>query len=115
MEQIQEIIKAFEQAAIDHGLGTEQGNYKLGNKAYFIIDKSYKKLKSIGEEAVVQLMPLLEHPNDHVVVWASRYLLFFRPREAEDALKRVMQKSGFAALDAGATLSEWKKGNLKEG
>lgn len=111
MEDIQKLKEMFVTAAIKHGEGTEQGNHKLANKQYKIIEKSINELKSI-ENGIDEFEGLLEHEVDYVRLWCARYLLASRNMKAKRALSELISKPGFLGLTAKLTLDEWDKGNI---
>lgn len=111
MEDIEKLKKMFIIAAIKHGEGTEQGNYKLANKQYKIIEKSIDELKNI-ENGIEEFEELLEHEDDYVKLWCARYLIESRNMKAKRTLLALINKPGFLGLTAKLTLDEWDKGNI---
>lgn len=108
-----DIIRKFIKAAIKHGEATETGKYRQTNKQYDILVKCYNDLKSFGENGMIELTKLLEHPNDYVRLWAARYTLIVEPEKSKQTLLELTKRSGFLGFDAKMILSEWEKGNLK--
>ena len=104
-------LSLFEEAAIKHAEATEQGDYKTANKSYALIIKAINFLKEHNELTV--LLTFLNHTSAGVRSWAATYLLPIKENEAIKVLEDLVKRTDIHSLDAEATLSEWRKGNLK--
>jgi hypothetical protein len=108
-----EIIENFIDATIKHGEATEEENWKVANRQYKTIEKSYQQLKEMDEEGVNELIKLLDYDNDYVKLWSASYLLPVTEEKAKSILIMLSQKVGPPSFEAKMTLEEWEKGNLK--
>lgn len=112
-QQIQDLDEAlflFEEAAINHGHASEKGDYKFGNRNCEIIFEVIQFLKKNNK--IISLMIFLDHPSDSVKSWAASYLLPLKESEAVNTLQEISKGKGIIAFSAGITLKEWRKGTL---
>jgi hypothetical protein len=109
----QKIIENFINASIKQGESIEEGNWKVANRQYKIIEKSYQHLRKLDEKSVYELIKLLDYNNDYVKLWSATYSLSIDEEKAKNVLKILSNKSGGLGLTAKMTLQEWEKGNIK--
>jgi hypothetical protein len=95
------------------------------NKAFDIIYKIYRELRSRGESAQRALLPLLNHDHFGVRRWAGTHALEFAPDEGVPVLESIIEsinkhqvRGDWGSLAASLiiakmTLEQWKKGELK--
>src|SRR5262245_3595162 len=110
IKDIESALKLFEAAANKHADATEQGDYKTANKNYKIIIAAIEFLKEHNQ--LISLGDLLDHSSVGVRLWAATYLLDIKKDEAVKTLIAIARSGGIHSVNAGTTLSEWKKGNL---
>ena len=103
-------LLVFEQAAKAHGIATETGNYKLGNKNYNKLIQAINYLKS--ECQVDRLLNYLNNEDCSVKLWAATYLLPSHEKTALKVLMSLSKEKGLLSLNAETTIEEWQKGNL---
>ena len=111
--ELEELIKAYSEAAKIQGESTENGDYKTGNKASDLLSAIYAELKRRGHDAQAALLPLLHNDDPGIRLWAASHAMEFSPSEGKPVLKALIPIGKFLGLCAKTTLSEWKKGNLK--
>ncbi|MBI5326540.1 MAG: DUF2019 domain-containing protein [Ignavibacteriae bacterium] len=111
IKNLETALALFEESAIKHAEATEKGDYKTANKSYAVIVKIIAFLKERNE--LQSLSQFLNHSSEGVKGWAAAYLLPVLESEAIRALEEIAKGSGLRSLAAEATLSEWRKGNLK--
>ena len=105
---IETALTIFEQAAVEHALATEQGDYKLANQSYSAITKSITFLKE--QDVLTRLVKLLDHQSIGVRMWAAASLLPIKEADAITALEKISKEQGIHSLTAEMTLNEWKEG-----
>jgi hypothetical protein len=110
---IDELLDAYEQAAVIAGKATESGDYKANNKAVDTIQAVYAELRSRGPEARRALLGLLGHEDPGVRLWAASHALDFSPGDGEPVLEELCSVGQLLGFSAKTTLQEWRKGNLK--
>lgn len=104
-------IKKYIDATMAFGKATDEGNNKVGNKQYKIIQDCYLQLKEQGK--LNELKEYLNADNDFVCIWVATHLLNNFPKESERALQEIASKDNMASFIAENTLNEWRNGNLK--
>jgi hypothetical protein len=106
------ILERCARAADLHGRATDEGNFKVANRAYDRAARAFAALrKTSGYEKA--LLSLLDHLSPHVRAWAATRLLPTHETQATRTLEQVGQGRGFMAFSARITLELWKKGELK--
>lgn len=106
-----EDMTKFVRACIAKGEGEESGDTKHDRKYYDIIRKVYLKLKK--EQRLDELLPLLQHENPYVRLWAAGYTLQIDPVKAEETLERLAAtRKLMAGFSAEITLREWRSGHF---
>jgi hypothetical protein len=113
METIEGLIAEYTKSAIEHGLGTENGNSKRTNRAYDKIHRCYQSLKNFGDLGSQAITNLMEHENDSVKCWSAYHSLLYHRQKAVETLEDLAKKDGIIAFNAEMTLELWKKGTLK--
>jgi hypothetical protein len=112
---IEELVSEYEKYAIQHGEGTEQGNYKKANRAYDKLVKIYQQIKEQGNLAHPLFKKMLSSPDPSVRSCAALHSLAISPEEAEAVLIDVGKTpKSFVAFNAILALEEWKNGNLDD-
>ncbi|WP_187274351.1 DUF2019 domain-containing protein [Paenibacillus sp. N3.4] len=102
----------FIKACVNHGDGTESGNFKKANKAANQIYDVVTELKN--QNNLQYLVQFLQHENDSVKLWSAGYLLNLQPEIALSALQTIMGRpKSLVSFSAEVTFSEWQKGTLK--
>ena len=101
----------FIEACIRKGEAEEVGDSRKGNKQYKTIHSVYLRLKD--NNLLSELLPLLDHENAYVRLWAAAYTLQVSQPTAESTLKSLANLKGNIGFVAEMTLREWKNGNIK--
>jgi hypothetical protein len=109
----EKIVKNFINASIKQGESLEEGNWKVANRQYKIIEKSYHQLNELGKEGEKELVKLLDYNNDYVKLWSATYSLPIEEVKAKKILEILSNKTRGLGLTAKMTIEEWEKGNLK--
>lgn len=104
-------LAMFEEAAINHGEATEEGDYKKGNQNYDLIVKAVSYLKNNNN--LLLLSNFFNHESESVQAWAASYMLSISEKEAIGVLERITKHPGIVSFGAEITLHEWYKGNLR--
>jgi hypothetical protein len=104
LKNTESAIKLFRESAIIHEESTQEGNYKIGNKAH---DKIIEALRYLFiNNKMNELLPLLDDSSNGVKVWAATYLLPMYEDKAINTLKTIN------SFTANIVLDEWNKGCL---
>lgn len=103
-------IYQFKDSSHKHGVATETGNYKLGNKYYKDIISAIDYLKKSNAINVLEM--LLSDSSIGVRLWAASYMLAVDEECAVNTLEDIIKTDGIHSLTAETTLSEWRDGNL---
>jgi Domain of unknown function (DUF2019) len=110
---LDELVAHYAKSAAEHGRATESGDPRSANAAYEVLISAWHELRSRGDDAQSAILPLLNHVDPGVRVWAGTHALMFAPDVATHTLEALSREDGFAAFDAEMTLDAWKKGTLK--
>ena len=97
-------------ACVEKGEAEELGDFKKGNKLYKTIYSTYLFL--CNSNRLFELIPLLDHANPYVRLWASTYALQIDQSKAEQALELLSMLGGNVGFCSSITLREWKHGRL---
>ena len=109
----EELVEMYANAAFEHGLASEMGNYRKANASYDLISAAFRELRRRGADALELLLPLLVDERISVRVWAGAHALQFRPEQATSVLEEIAAGShGLLGFDADMTLKEWRNGKL---
>lgn len=73
------LVDEYAMAASLHGEGTGMGDRNLTNRSHDRLAAAYRTLRSQGIDAQNVLLPLLEHADPAVRLWASAHALEFAP------------------------------------
>ena len=104
-------VEDYINAAIKYGEATQEGDNKVVNKNYKLIDSIFRKLKT--ENRLSELVLLMDHVNEDVKMWAATHLLVFDEQKAKQVLSEIAKDTtSLNAYEAEMTLKEWEKGNL---
>lgn len=109
---IEDVVMNYVAAATKHGEATEKGNFKVANREYKIIEKSYTQLIQSGYEGFQELLKLTSHKKDYVRLWSASHTLSIYEEIAKKTLSELSNKPNFIGITAQTTLEEWEKGNL---
>ena len=111
--ELNELIRAYSEAAKVQGQATESGDYTTGNKASDLISAIYSELRRRGSDAQSALLPLLREDDPGIRLWAASHAMDFTPNDGEPVLKALIPVGKFIGLCAKTTLEEWTKGKLR--
>ena len=109
--EVEELLKDFEETAIQQFEVQDTGNYKKSDRLLEKINKISKKLHGIGEIDTLKI--LLNHSHVNVRFLAACSLLPFFTKESEKVLEEIACLGKHPAFTAKMTLQEWRKGNIK--
>jgi hypothetical protein len=108
---VSELIHEYAAAA------TEAGRLDIPsrqqNKAARRVSAIYGDLRERGRAAQGALLPLLDHPDPAVRLWAASHALEFAPDRAVATLKAMKGVEFPRGLSAEMTLREWRAGRLR--
>ena len=107
---LQIALQQFEQAAHNHAVFTENGNYKEVNRHYRKIINTAIYINNNFGISVLDTLLLKEAVG--IRLWSAGFLLG-KNENALAKLERISKMNSIHGLTAETTLSEWKKGNLK--
>lgn len=112
IRDINTALHQFEEASIVHSEATSQCDYKRCNKAYDVIMEAVTFLKK--NDAIIRLVPFLDHYSPGVQTWAASYLLFIQSQEQEaiKTLEQVISTNGPSSFEAKIVLEEYRNGTL---
>jgi hypothetical protein len=113
MDDLENQIAQYRQAALLHGQATAVGDDQAGNQQHDYLVTIYLDLQRRGAAAVALLGALLHEKDNNVACWAATHLLPYQEAVAVATLTRVAATSGIAGFTATITLQEWQKGRLK--
>jgi len=103
-----ELLEDYKQEAIQHGICSEEGDSRRGNKAYDKLHKILKEIKDQGEES--RLIELFNDENRWVQLWAASHCLEFEEKKSLKKLKQIKkEKLPHISSDAEYTIMEWKE------
>lgn len=111
IENVEEALKLFEDAAIKQSDASNNGKSKIANRNYDKIVSSISYLKN--NDSLKELTRFYEHSNVFVRIWAASYLLPLYERKSLKILKEIADRNVLGSLEAEMTIKEWKNGNLK--
>jgi len=110
---VEELVSEYAEYASQHGIATESGDYKKGNKAHDKLIKIYRQIKEQGYLAHPMFKEMLYSSDPSVRSWSASHLLAISPEEAEAVLTDVGKTPySLVAFSATITLEEWKNGRL---
>ncbi len=112
MKTLNDYIKIYEECAIKHGEGTEEGDYKLANKSHDKLMKAFEKIIEYGDIGRDAILELLQHQDVCVRCWAATHTLKYNETLALKTLKEISRGKGLIYSGAKIVIEEWKKGNL---
>lgn len=111
---ISDLITEYINAASIHGKGTREGDRDLTKRGHDRLSRAFRELCEHGQTAQQALLPLLEHADPAVRLWASAHALTFAPDRAHRVLSTLAAgPPSPEQLGAKYTLLEWDKGTLK--
>jgi hypothetical protein len=110
-----DLVAMFIEAAARNGSASDAADYREGSRQHDVAIAVRRELLRRGAGSQNRLLPLLQHENAWVRYWAAVAALPFAPVEAAPVLESLAQSrlSPPLTLNAGITLSEWRKGNLR--
>ncbi len=106
------LVTAYADAATRYGRALSSYNFKEANRQADRISQLYLALRERGAEDRRALLPLLNHIEFGVRLWAAAHALEFAPELAEPVLDKLMSTQGLPSQIAAATLREWHSGDL---
>jgi hypothetical protein len=107
---VEELLARYAEAASEHGLASEQGDYRVANRQYATVAGVIDEMRRRGPDVEHAIVGLLIHPNPQVRVWAASHAREFAPEEARSSLQSVARgPKGVARLNAELMLQEWRK------
>jgi hypothetical protein len=108
-----ELVRLYEDAAIRHGRGTEEGTPKATNQAANTISAVYRELRRRGGQTRDAILPLLLSDHASVRGWAASHALEFAPERGRAILQNLAKERGLIAFSARMTLKVWNEGTLR--
>lgn len=106
------LMTAYTTAATRYGHALSRCDFKEANKQADRLRKLYLALRRRPRNSrVALLLPLLNHIQFGVRLWAAAHALEFAPQLAEPVLHRLMGAKGLASQIAAATLRDWHSGD----
>ena len=111
IEDVQEALKLFEDAAQKRNAAINEGHSKIANRNYDKIVNIAKYLRDC--KSLHELSIFYTHPDIGVRKTAATYLLPVNEKESIKVLKEIAKLNGLAAFDAKMTIQEWENGNLR--
>lgn len=109
---LDELREMFKEASTTHGETTLSGDYKVGNRAFALIERVYKELAR-RDCLQIALKPLLFDQNVSVKTWAASRMLPIDTDVAVRVLKEVAaEDNGILSFNARMVLEQWEKGEL---
>jgi hypothetical protein len=106
------LVTAYADAATRYGRAIKSYNFKDANRQADRISELYLALRERGAADQRALLPLLNHIEFGVRLWAAAHALEFAPELAEPVLDKLMSSHGLPSQIAAATLREWHSGDL---
>jgi HEAT repeat protein len=111
-EDVALLVKRYTESSAAHARATEVGDHVAANLAHDALAEAYRELRRRRAQWV--LLPLLEHPDLSVRVWAAAHALEFCPEQGEPVLKRAAEiPRGLVSFSAQMTLRQWHDGKLR--
>jgi hypothetical protein len=107
------LLETYRLAAAEHGLATESGDYRAGNRAHERLAKAYRTLRERGPASQAKVLTLLKDSDVGVRAWAAAHALEFDPAAAEPVLTKLAAQPGLVGFGAQMTLREWRAGRLR--
>src|SRR5262249_39719640 len=107
------LMTAYTNAATRYGRALSRCDFKEANRQADRLSQLYLKLRGRPRDIrVALLLPLLNHIELGVRLWAAAHALEFAPQLAERVLDRLMSANGLTSQVAAATLRDWHSGDL---
>lgn len=103
-------LSDYVDTAIQHGRGTETGDSDVANAAYH--RHAELLLQDFPKEKRRLLIPLLDHKNQSVRLFAALDTYCLDPERSERVLEAVSNQPGLVGFSAEMTLRELKSGRL---
>lgn len=108
-----ELVRMYEEAAIQRGRGMVEGTPRVANRAADTVAAVYRELRRRGGQTREAILPLLlsDHPN--VRGWAGAHALEFAPEQGCVILQSLAKEQGLIGFSALMTLKVWREGTLR--
>lgn len=106
------LVTAYADAATRYGRALSSYNFREANRQADRISELYLALRERGAKDRLALLPLLNHIEFGVRLWAAAHALEFAPDLAEPVLDKLMRVQGLPSQVAAATLRDWHSGDL---
>ncbi len=103
-------LEHYVEAAIEHCRGTETGDSDAANAAYERHGELLARFFPVERRG--QLVPLLEHDNPSVRLFAAVDTYQLDPKRSAQVLETVAREPGLVGFSAEMTLRELKSGRL---
>lgn len=114
---IEQAQRVYVEAAIKHGLGTDESKSRVANRAHDRVLRAVKVLRGSPDRGAAFLLDLLSHENSHVRCCAATHLLPLNESAALAALEQISKLppgSGLARIIASTVIQEWRTGSLRQ-
>lgn len=108
--------KKYIEYATIHRQASDEGNYRIANRAYRELSNIYHNISRDKQYAELFLKDMLQSENIGVQLWAATHSLGLQVNlstavETLEAISR-MEKIGIIKLSAEMTLKQWKNSKL---
>ena len=108
-----ELIEYFIEFSNNHGMATESGNYKFGNKEHDKLILVIHELQSRGIESYKKLLLLMYHDSPGVRAWSAFRMLEIDPGKAELVLEKDSKiNRSLVSFSVDQILKQWRDGKL---
>jgi hypothetical protein len=112
IDNIEDAVKIIIDSAIKHSIASENGDYKVANKNYMLLQEAIYFLRD--KNRIDKLQDLISHNDISVRLSVASYLLIHNEEMAISVIKNIIeQKIPHKSFTARMVMEEWKKGNLK--
>jgi hypothetical protein len=107
---VDEVLGEYVRLAIDHGQYSEAGDSRRANRLNARLIKQFRRVRELS--AREKLLPLMQHPDASVRLWAAIHCLNVDSNSALAVLRELARGKGVIAIDARTYAVEWPRGNL---
>ena len=103
----------YEKAALLHGHSLDEGNSRVANRQYDVLERLRKELQGRGHEGRAVILHLLASRERWIRLVAAGDSLRFEPKQALPVLEELAATpTGACSLTAEITLDAWRNGKL---
>jgi hypothetical protein len=110
---VSDLVQIYAEAAAEHRLASQEGDYKTANRQHDIVAGVYRELRRRGTDAQRAILKLLDHPNLGVRGWAAAHALEFEPDRGIEVLEELKADNSLVGLSAKYALLEFESGKLR--